>query len=344
VRNGMGCKKNVMSRFVLRITAFLIGGFLVGVGFFCNLDTYSWFTSSLSNDVSVKAASANDLIQYLYVAQDMNNNSKEIVVRKAINCSQDPLICFSVEGEIANFILNINPVKLSAKSEYTIPIETDINLVQYLQVALKQNDWITGVLKVKYLNFINKEIEVKFSKQYLMSRFLHKIKTTGTETAGMEDQKGKNLTISTQASNNFSIPLSERNQVNPLLSDLIINIANYGLWDKVQWSDNGTSLTVPEMSIEQDKVLNILIPGFNEYIDRLNAINKNTNDQLTNYMKKIDELNMLITKLEETNNALVFKMKELESKEPTNQTHEEIKPVGDIMPETQINGVTGSID
>lgn len=130
--------------------------------------TCSLFFKEIICTGTVSAATEEDIIQYASID---NTNPAEIVIKPADNLDYNPIIYFSIEGEIKDYIMHINPVQLGVTQE-NIPIRLKVNLPQYMELLQNNKDKICGMIYIKYLNgFIDKNYEVEFTKSYILDIF-----------------------------------------------------------------------------------------------------------------------------------------------------------------------------
>lgn len=134
---------NRRAKIIIKTMAMIVAGILTSIAFLANIGTYSWFAGTARNSVNVSAAETEDIIECIEVIyKDMDPDTGEeynpiaIKLKKSQSFSPDPLIFFSVEGEAAEYILHINPVRLYSNAYYIIPIETDINVDQHAKLYL----------------------------------------------------------------------------------------------------------------------------------------------------------------------------------------------------------------
>lgn len=277
---------------ILKITGLLAAAFIISIILFTNLGTYAWFTGSVSGNARVSAASARDILEYWYIRNDSSGNAIEIVLKKSGTCTYQPVIFFSVDGEAANYVLHINSVRLVTDTEYRIPIEPNINLTQYIALAGRFGGTIKGTINVKHLNeYIDEVKDIKFSKDYLSSRFRQQIDRSGTQTAGMNS-----LGLARGSAVDGS---SDGDGILPYITELISYIAGKVTWSPVRWSNEEDSMSKPEMQKEQDEIVNAVAPGLMDYLDDLHEKNEYLGKNLGEETKKADELGSSLEKLQE---------------------------------------------
>lgn len=182
-------KSNLRS-LLLRSVALLAGGALVGFAFLINIDTHSWFTSKAMQEVKVTAATTSDILEHFAIEKDSKGNAIAIEIRKKENLDHSPILYFSVEGEAEDYVLHINPVKLEQQNTYIIPIEPNINPVQWVDLTSPWKGEKTGTIKIKYLNeYINEEMSISFTHAYLRQKLLEDINRKGVGIERISDGK-----------------------------------------------------------------------------------------------------------------------------------------------------------
>lgn len=163
-------EKQKIKRIILKVMGFVTGGTFISMILLINMDTYSWFTSKMTYDLSVTAATTEDILEKIEI---VTINPKEIILKKNNSINIEPVIYFSVEGEVSDYILHINPIKLKTNKEYTVPINVVVNLKQIIELLNKNKKRVQGTIRIKYLNeFIDEEINIEFTRKYLFKKFL----------------------------------------------------------------------------------------------------------------------------------------------------------------------------
>ncbi|KPU27472.1 hypothetical protein TR13x_05225 [Caloranaerobacter sp. TR13] len=173
IKNG----KQKVKGIILKVMGFLTGGTLISMVLLINMDTYSWFTSKMTYNLSVTAATTEDILEKIEIK---TVNPKEIVLKKNNSINIEPVIYFSVEGEASDYILHINPIKLKNHKKYTVPINVAVNLKQIIELLNKDNEnnnkRVQGTIRIKYLNeFIDEKIDIEFTTKYLFKKFLERL-------------------------------------------------------------------------------------------------------------------------------------------------------------------------
>jgi len=169
----MKSKRSSAGGILFRTTGFLVAGVMTSMVFLgtLTLDTKSWFTSQMTVNMEVSAATTEDILKKINldgtVLEDGSIlNPAEIELKKADDIKYDPTIYFEVEGNVAEYILQINSVKLEGNGVHSRSIDVNVNSVQNNE--LSNNETVTGKIRIKYLNgFIDEEFKVTFTGEYL---------------------------------------------------------------------------------------------------------------------------------------------------------------------------------
>lgn len=142
--------------------------------FVTNYESYSFFSKSSQDQMQVTSASAENLVSNVEILEQQEG-SLVIQITRDSEYGYRPDVGFVIEGELASYILHINPVTMDVNGIYEIPIEPNLNAYLFLDLLrLKysnQKNNIPGVVTVK--NFDGKIIdskEIEISIDYLLSR------------------------------------------------------------------------------------------------------------------------------------------------------------------------------
>lgn len=166
-------EKQKVKRIILKVMGFITGGTLMSMILLINMDTYSWFTSKMTYDLSVTVATTEDILEKIEIE---TVDPKEIILKKNNSINIEPVIYFSVEGEASDYILHINPIKLKTHKKYTVPINVTVSLQQYIRLWFSSKTEIYGKIRIKYLNeFIDEERDIKFTKGYLLNKLYKRL-------------------------------------------------------------------------------------------------------------------------------------------------------------------------
>lgn len=328
-------KKN---RVVLKSIAFLVAGTIIALTILISPDSFSFFKKQFDNpNGSVRAASTEDIIDTIEVYYE--GDQPILKLRKAKDLDYSPVVFFSIEGDLKDYILHVNSVKLGKGKEtdecieYNIPIIPNVNVCQAMSLLGEGirylDDEVTGYIRVKHLNeFIDEPIKIGISKRYLIKCSL---------------MKDKNIQLA--GINNLNISENKNEELMKYISEVIDSSTDYIDWKEVEWqtpiniSTQGEHYSLPisnmEISSEQAYIVNQIAPNLLEYNDKLYDILKDLADK---FNKKIDENNQLKAEnqrlkeekrvLEEQNAAIYSYISNLENQITTlsTQLEEEAKP------------------
>lgn len=159
--------RNKLQKISFKVATILIVGILLNI-VFVETDAFSFFMHEASTQIQVRAASTQSFLERFEVITDGSEdcNAQSIIIRRASNLEFNPIIYFSVEGELANYILHINPVKLEDYKDYEVKINTIINEEQ---LRVNESDILRGKITIKYLNeFINEMRDIQMTKKYVV--------------------------------------------------------------------------------------------------------------------------------------------------------------------------------
>lgn len=297
--------------------------------------TYSYYKKEYNGPTTmVQAAGQGDFIggmEIVYVG-----DAPYLKLTQADNMDYAPVIFFSIEGPLKEYILHIDPVSL--KGEMMIPIVPNVNLAQAISLIF-DSKWIEGRIKIKHLNeFINKPLDFKISKKYLLERyFLNK--------------RPSKLAMT-------SLSSGEKAEMEELVANMISYTSPYMDWDKVSWQEADNSMqrsqskTLPigkaNVSSNQRSIIDLIAPDLLKYNEKIysimevlvkdlnNQIDENNSlkmekqelmDEVKDLEKTVaelkdktnnleihnDELNRDIVKLKNNNDELYDEIKDLES-------------------------------
>lgn len=241
---GIKLQKNSFKLFI-----FLILGILINV-IFAELDSFSFFTKETSTQVQVKAANTQDILEKFEIKTDNSEdcNAQSIIIRRTSNLTFSPTIYFSVEGELSDYILHINPVKLEEYKDYEIKIRVNVD---EKQVKGNKNDILKGKITVNYLNeFISEARDIKITKGYIVKNGLGLSKSDSTEVISTPDQNlssipDKNVNVELKNSQNKGISEAKINE----MSEKNLNVENI---NKIE-----TQNQVDEKGIKKDEIIKI---------------------------------------------------------------------------------------
>lgn len=262
-------RESLIKSWTVKLTSVLVSGVLIGVILVFNSPTLSFFSTKTEHSISVSAATIRDIIEPLrfeYEDPRLKRNPTHIIIKKSKNCTYNPILYFSIEGEAFDYLLHINPVRLdedsryyvSSKDEYKIPIEPNVNIIQWVKLMVT-NNIIKGTLHVKYLNEFITEGDVdnlQFTKKYLR----HHVRKNIDRSAQGPKEDVTNIVLSEKLT-----LVSERNTV-------------YG------------SVYAVHISDEEEQIIDIVVPGISHYIDELEEQNKEKAKRIEALNSDIDAL------------------------------------------------------
>lgn len=313
---------------VFRAIGFLMAGVMLSMVFLGTIDTQSWFYDKTTANMEVAAATTEDIISFIGV--DDKENPQEIILEGSSNLQHDATIYFAVEGDIDEYILHINPVKIQANKQYKIPIEPNLNTYQYVKLLEWpwQNGKVTGRIRVKYLNeFVKEDIEISFTKKYLRQRIIDEIERRRVEITSVEDSeeaRGEITTLITYLASHLKWQ-KEDNDVSFLNGDSksekrssiqTYNQLGFQSKEGIQLELEKVPIEKLELNEDQSKIIEIIAPTLQKYLDKLYEI-------VVNLVDKINEKIIVIAGLEkekdELNKSLEEARKEIENLKNENQ-------------------------
>lgn len=83
--------------------------------------------------INVSTASAENLIKHIDVIEKTDGSLVIEVVRDS-DFGYRPDVGFLIEGDLAEYILHVNPIKVDKNGTYHIPVEANINAYQFLEL------------------------------------------------------------------------------------------------------------------------------------------------------------------------------------------------------------------
>ena len=290
-------------RVLVRTTCFLLAGIMTSM-VFIGVDTHSWFTSNARAVMEVRAVTTDSILTIVGLRDSKREmatrNPSFIEIKGANSLNGKSLIYFSVEGKIAEYILHINPVWLESSNTYLIPIDLDLNIKQFTNLArMKKTDLIEGIIKVKYLNeFINEEIPVSFTVDYLRS--IHHASIVRSEVEIIENDDAR-----TEITNTITYLASHLEWVNSGDMEMLLgspitmsrssseNLMSVNL--EMEILEEVALEVVPVdkflLNTEQSSIISIIAPPLQGYIDRLYSI-------VVELVAKLNDKIIMITNLE----------------------------------------------
>ncbi|WP_099361294.1 hypothetical protein [Fredinandcohnia onubensis] len=182
-----------MKKTILRATGFLSAGLLISAILQANTPTFSYFTTQYQDVINVSTASAEDLIKHVEVIKKKDGSLVVEVVRDS-DYGYRPDVGFSIEGDLAEYILHVNPIKAEINGTYSIPLEANVNAYQFLELLTmkfsEKETTVKGILKAKNYDgqvIATKDIELDI--EYLLSRIDDKIVRNNPNLEQVDDPK-----------------------------------------------------------------------------------------------------------------------------------------------------------
>jgi hypothetical protein len=291
-------KKISILNIMVKMNMALAAGLLICSIALLGVDTVSFFTSGTSENVEVSTAPVDEIIKTIEISRQ-NPNSIKLV--KADSFPANPVIFFSIEGDAAKYISNINPVRLD-KNEAVVPIDLNINLPNCINNILdysldKKDDLIKGKIRIKFLNeYINEPAEFEFTREYLLEQYFKGLK---------EDDKNKKIFA--------GMDKEQKRGTTSYLAGIIEYAAGFGAWDddKSQKDDEpkdeksaDASYEKLHMTEEQTSIVDIILPNLKAHLNRLYGMIDDLIDEISAKDEKIEGLNKKVEELEDENSNL----------------------------------------
>jgi len=278
-------------KILIRALGFLLAGLMVAIAFTIIPGTYSWYVKGYNGpSTNVAAATTDYFIEDMKVLYD--NGMPYIYLKKAKGLDYSPVIFFALDGELEDYALHIDSVKLVDDVE--IPIIPNINLSQAISLITWPHKEVTGTLRIKHLNeFIDESLPISIPKEYLIERFI--IDGGFSDMAYMSQ--------------------GEKDEIFRLLKEVVIYTDRYMDWDPVTWHENNYDveenrfshipISKAEVSYEQESLIDIIAPNLLAYNRRLYTVMEDIFDDLI--IEKIKNM-----ELEKTNKELLSNISQLE--------------------------------
>jgi len=174
-------KKRVKFRYHYRDFLFkgicvLFAGIIVNLAILFYADTISWYNTARATGLEVNAAATENILEYAVI---LKTDPHVVKIKKAANYTGDLVVCFAIEGEAAEYLAHLNPIKLDTHEELTIPLTPRVELSQFIGLLTKGNN-VSGMLKIKYLNdYIYEGYAFSFSNDFLVGSFINGLQGDG---------------------------------------------------------------------------------------------------------------------------------------------------------------------
>lgn len=275
-----------------------------------NQDSYALFFTKYQEQLGVSSASAENLIKYVQIIEQ-EDKSLVIEIMRDSEYGYRPDVGFAIEGDISEYILHINPVKVDQNGTYQIPIVPNINFHQYWELLLKKisqdRNGITGFVTVK--NFDGKVIDqkaIEIDIDYLLSRIEADIKNSEAEIKKMMNEDVAKMEV----------------------ASLINRMASTMNWEEQMKGKNSFASNYT-LSSYQDSMIRTIAPSLMGHLKKLTE----ENNELANLYSKNASLQEEMARLEEENQKLRKNLEELENTEvntPSQKaSEEELSPTKD---------------
>jgi len=282
-------------RVFTRALSYFFAGVMVSIGMVANMDTYSWFSSSMMANAIVSAATTQDIIEEIQIT---SQNPEELKLSKKAGLDYDPVVFFELDGEIAQYILHMNPVCLNTDEVISIPFRFSINPDKLVLLFLRSTDnTIKGTIRIKHLNeYIDEEIDIEFTSDFLITKCMSEILNDTNSKTNDTSAKTYSVTNSTEEDD---------------LTKLIVYLASHKNWGMTETSDeiptdeydsgDGTEFNVKPFLMDEDQsmIVDVIVPGLRSYLEEVYNINQKLIEELNNKMNEISELNLSLETLSE---------------------------------------------
>lgn len=272
--------------------------------FLSNGYTYSFFKNAFNSEVLVQSASAEGLIKHVEII-DNSNGSKVIQITRDSEYGYRPDVGFSIEGDLAEYIVHMNPVTVDVNGVYEIPIVPNINAMQFLKLlwlqAGEREEQVTGILTVK--NFDGNTIaseKVGLDIEYLLGRINAQIAPKQNVTPQKLGEE---------------VALKE-------MTSLITYLASQVNWkedeskidsEKVQTLSKQPPVSKLEITPYQEEIIKSILPELRSHLENLYMANENLIWELDEKESEITTLNSEIDQLSISNSELIKQLNIIEN-------------------------------
>ncbi|WP_026478953.1 hypothetical protein [Alkaliphilus transvaalensis] len=269
----MKIKWSSPGRLCFRVAGFLVAGVMVSMVFLGAVDTHAWFTSQARSNLEVRAASTEDIISEIKL--DSGINPEYMILEGSTNLeARSGMIYFELEGEIAEYLLHINPIRIEGGFTYKIALEPNLNLFQHTKLLNPfKNQKIKGTLRVKYLNeFINEPIEIVFTKEYLRGKIMENIHRQSPEVTKLNsdhEARTEITTLMTYLANHLDWQEASSNSKQMVSTQEILMMNRREVEELEGIVLREVSVEAFEFSEDQNKIISIIAPTLQGYIKNL---------------------------------------------------------------------------
>ncbi|TKC19815.1 hypothetical protein [Robertmurraya kyonggiensis] len=268
-----------------------------------NQDSYALFFTKYQEQLGVSSASAENLIKYVQIIEQ-EDKSLVIEIMRDSEYGYRPDVGFAIEGDISEYVLHINPVKVDQNGIYQIPIVPNINFHQYWELLFmkisQDKNTVSGSVAVK--NFDGKVIDqkpIEINIDYLLSRIDEDIKNSEAEIKKMMNEDVAKMEV----------------------ASLINRMASTMNWEE-QMKGMNSSTSNYTLSSYQDSMIRAIAPNLMGHLKKLTE----DNNELVSLKSKNASLQGDMERLEEENQKLRKRLEELEKTEantPSQKASEE---------------------
>ena len=267
-------------------------------------NSFSCFKKSFENSAEeVVAATTKDIIDEFDIYYD--EGQPILRLKRAEGLEYPPVIFFSVEGNIGDYVLNINPIKLEKDEAYEIPILPNVNLPQSISLALNLSGTTEGQIRIKHLNeFIDEPVEISISNKYLLKRYF--------------TNKGLNLNMADDA----CVAENEKDALTDHIIKMIAYTSEYIKWEEAKWEEyddipeDPCTYHMPISRMEilpyQSRIVDEVAPNLLEYNEKLYSLLENMIAELNSLSYEKQELTLENERISEENKKLLEINKNLE--------------------------------
>ncbi len=256
------------NKLVLKAIGFLLVGIMIALIFTAIPSTYSWFNKKYNTSVQgAQAISTKDILEEAQI--NYKGDVPSLKLKKSEKVDYSPIIFFDVEGDIKNYVIHMDSVKLT--DEQDVPITTNVNLSQAISLILSPAKEISGTIRVKHLNgFIDEPIRIKLSKWYLLEGYFA---DRGQENYGKEYLSSR-----------------EKDELLKLVKETLNYSGKYLDWESIIREENREKIDDLNTEVENNKKLTLENKSLLEEIKILKEKNTQLIQEIIQLKNKVDEL------------------------------------------------------
>lgn len=273
-------KGNLLKRILLKSFGFVFSGLIVSAVIMSNDITYSYFTSKVIKNTSVKAVGEKDLVADFFIDRkcvpvtyysDGHRYTYEyyyyyLVIQPGNQLKKGNVLYFEVEDKLKEYIRNIDPVIVEDPTENIyVPIKFNVNYNQIPNKGYIKRNWgekIPGKITLKYLNEYL-DIEAKFQANL---GELYEVWMMGSEYYRYVK----------------CVQWSKNNRLRAgSVTDDMINVKEY-----IDFKNENSGEFNKELNESQLRILDLGINGYKEYVDGLEENNIKLKERLEKVMQE----------------------------------------------------------